>query len=329
MGLCSGRSLLAAAMFLVAMISSSIADPKHQIRLGLQSVPTDLLYQAKDWGAPYELDAKISMFSSAGDSLKAFLAGRVDVVTAGAARLVTLTAAQPDKFHVVAVSLYGGDRYGLIVGPKSNYKTINDLKGKKVGVIPGSGAYMTFVQFLEKHDLTLRDFEVVNMKLEDISTAVSHGVIDGGVIWEPQVAIAEVSGVAKRLVSMKGVAESPFFMLASRSYVENHPDNLVRYIASAIDMTQFIEKSPEKADLLIGQELNKSGIAIDTKAIRLALSRMEVDLDLKPSLVGELEEIAAAMIKSNQLKSIPDFKAVIDRKFYDQASEMQKQRASK
>src|SRR5690606_3469401 len=73
--------LFAGALFCAAVSTTSQAQ--DTIRLGLQAVPTDVLYQAKDWGQAYDLKTEISTYSSAGDSLKAFLAGRVDVVSGG------------------------------------------------------------------------------------------------------------------------------------------------------------------------------------------------------------------------------------------------------
>lgn len=318
-----------AAIACAAFTAGGAAQAEDTIRLGLQSVPTDVLYQAKDWAKPYDLKTEISTFSSAGDSLKAFLADRVDVVSGGAARLVTMAAMQPETFYIVAANQYGGDRYGLMVGPKSSYKSIEDLKGKKIGVVAGSGSYGTFMLYLAKHKLAAKDFQLVNMKVEDIASAVNHGVIDAGLAWEPQVAIAEVSGVVKRIDSMKGISESPNFILASRTYAKDHPESLAKYIASIIDMAAFIKKNPDQTGKLIADEIGKSGVAMNPKAMELAVSRIVVDPKIEPRLIDELQPIAESMLKAGRIKAIPDFKALINESYYNKAVALNKSKHSK
>lgn len=314
----------AASVFCFSAVISAPAAAETTVRLGLQSVPTDVLYQARDWAAPYDLKTDISTYSSAGDSLKAFLAGRIDVVSGGAARLVTMAAMQPEQFFIVAANQYGGDRYGLMVAPDADYKTIEDLKGKKIGVVSGSGAHGTFMVYLEKNNLSPSDFQFVNMKVEDIAAAVNRNVVDAGLAWEPQVAISEVNGVTKRLLSMKGISESPNFILASRDYANSNPDGLVKYIASLIDMSEFISSNPKEVGELIAAQIGKTGIAMEPKAMELAVSRIVVDPKIEDHLLDELPPIAEPMIDAGRIKAMPDFKSLVNTSFYEKAVELQK-----
>lgn len=316
-------NIFAAGVFAASVAFAAPSAAETTIRLGLQSVPTDVLYQAKDWGEPYGLKTDVSTFSSAGDSLKAFVAGRIDVVSGGAARLVTMAAMQPETFLIVAANQYGGDRYGLMVGPDASYQTIEDLKGEKIGVVSGSGAHGTFMLYLQKNNLSPSDFQFVNMKVEDIAAAVNRGVVDAGLAWEPQVAIAEVNGAVKRLVSMKGISESPNFILASREYAKSNPDGLVRYIASLIDMSEFIRSNPEEVGELIAAQLGQTGVSMDPKAMELAVSRIGVDPRIEDHLLDELPPIAESMISAGRIKSMPDFVALVDTSFYEQAVELE------
>lgn len=307
----------------VAILSAfGSAHAADTVRLGLQSVPTDVLYQAKDWAAPYDLKTEVSNYSSAGDSLKAFLAGRVDIVSGGAARLVTMAAKQPDVFYIVAANQYGGDRYGIMVAPNASYKSIEDLKGKKFGVVGGSGAHGTLMLYLENNKVNPSEFQFVNMKVEDIPAAVSRGVIDGGLAWEPQVAIAEVNGTIKRIQSMKGVSESPNFILVNRKFAKEHPQAVAKYIASLIDMSDFIKNNPQETGALIAEQLGKSGINMAPKAMELAVSRIVVDPKIEQRLLDELPPIAEPMIEAGRINTMPDFKSLVVTSYYDKAVEL-------
>lgn len=312
---------LFAGIFLCAAATFA-SHAQDTIRLGLQAVPTDELYQAKDWAQPYDLKTEISTYSSAGDSLKAFLAGRVDVVSGGAARLVTMAAKQPDVFYIVAANQYGGDRYGVIVGPDASYKSIEDLKGKKIGVVSGSGAHGTLMLYLEKNKLSPKDFQFVNMKVEDIAAAVNRGVVDAGLAWEPHVSLAEVNGLVKRIQSMKGVNESPNFILVKRDYADKHPEAVAKYIASMIEVSQLTAEDPKKAGEMIAAQLGKSGVNIPAKAMELAVSRIVVDPRIEQRLLDELPAIAEPMITAGRINAMPDFQKLVKTSYYERAVQL-------
>lgn len=314
--------VIGTAVLYVGVMSVSYAQ--DTIRLGLQAVPTDALYQAKDWGQPYDLKTEISTYSSAGDSLKAFLAGRVDVVSGGAARVVTMADKQPDVFFIVAANQYGGDRYGVIVAPGASYKTIADLKGKKIGVVSGSGAHGTLMLYLARHDMKPTEFQFVNMKVEDIAAAVNRGVVDAGLAWEPHVALAEVNGVAERIFSMKGISESPNLVLANRKFATDHPEALAKYIASLIDMSDLISDDPAQAGEMIADELSKSGVSIPAKAMEMAVSRVVVHPKIEQALLDELPEIAEPMVAAGRISAVPDFESLVNRSYYEHAVELNK-----
>lgn len=293
-----------------------------EVRVGLQAVPPDEVYRAKDFGKPYDLKLDLSSFSSAADSLKAFLAGRVDVANGGSARLVTMAAMQPDTFYIIAANQYGGDRYGVIVRTDSPYKTIQDLKGKKLGAVAGSGTFNTFRVFLEKNGLKESDFQIVNMKVEDLRAAVQRGIIDGAVAWEPHVAIAEKMGDVKRIVSMAGVNESPNFVLVSRAFADKNPDAVVKYVATLIDLANFIKTQPAEAGKLAAANLSKAGVAVDPAAIELALTRIKMDPEVTDALLEELVPVAQSMAAAGKIPAVPSFKALVRPEFYQKAIEL-------
>lgn len=315
------RGLTAAGLAaLLAAGLAGAANAQDTVRIGLQSVPPDEVYKARDWGEPYDLDLELSSFSSGSDSLKAFLADRVDFANGGSARLVTMAAQQPDEFYIVAANQFGGDRYGLIVAPDSTADDIQDLKGKKIGAVTGSGTYNTFRVFLEQNGLSESDFEIVNMKVEDLRAAVQRGIIDAAVAWEPHVAIAETMGAVKRIASMEGVNESPNFVLVRRDFADENPDAVAKYVATLIDLAEFIKNQPQEAGRLAAEQVSKSGVAVDPAALELALSRIKMDPEVTDALLNELVPIAESMAAAGKIDTVPDFRSLVRGDFFEKAS---------
>lgn len=313
------RAVAAIAAVGAVLVAHPAAAQTNSIRVGLQSVPPDEVYTAKDWGARYKLKVELGSYSSGADILKAFLAGRVDVGNGGSGRLVTMAAQQPDQFYIVAANQYGGDRYGVIVAKDSPIKSVEELKGKKIGAVTGSGTYSTFRVLLDRMGMKESDFQIVNMKVEDLRAAVQQGIIDAAVAWEPHVAIAETMGVVRRIRSLADVNQSPNFVLVSRKFANENPEAVSRYIATLIDLGNLIERSPSEAAKLAAGQISKKGVTVDPKALELSFTRIKMDPKVTDELLSELIPVAESMKAAGKINAVPDFKKLVRTDLYEQA----------
>lgn len=313
------------AMSLALVVSAGVAASQssaQDLNVGVQQVPPDEVFLAKDWAEPYDVDLNITQFSSGGDMMKAFVAGRVDIANGGSGRLVTLAAQRPDSFYIVGKQQSSGDRYGIVVKPDAEEASIEDLKGKKFAAVTGTGAYGTFLVYLEGKGLTEDDFEVINMKVNDIRSAVDQGLVAGGLMWEPFVAIAENQGSVKRIDSLDGVNESPNFLLVRREVADENPEAVVKFLAAMIDAGKFITENPREAGELAAQQIAKGGVEVPASALELAFTRLNVDRKVTPELVDELLPVAEAMKAAGKIDEIPDFHQFVRTDLYEQAVEM-------
>jgi NitT/TauT family transport system substrate-binding protein len=237
---------------------------------------------------------------------------------------VTLAATKPDMFYIIGIRQSGGDRYGLMVPTNSAAKSIQELKGRKIGTVSGSGSNSTFRVYLEKNGLGEKDFQMVNMKVQDMQAALKQNLVDAAIAWEPQVALAETAGAGKRIVSMKGVNESPDFVLVSREFADAHPDAVARFLAAAGDEADLIRNNPAEAGRLAAGFMAKKGVQADPKALGLALSRINVNPEVRPEMISELTPIAQSMLAANRIKQVPDFNKLVNTKFYSASLALRK-----
>jgi ABC-type nitrate/sulfonate/bicarbonate transport system substrate-binding protein len=316
--------IIIASCLMMMSAHAATKDPM-EIKIGLQATPPDEVYRVKDWGSKYNLKIDQGSYSSGAEILKAFIAGQIDVGNGGSGRLVTMAAMQPDLFYIVAANEYGGDRYGVVVAKNSSIKSVADLKGKKIGVVAGSGCYSTFRVYLDKNGMKESDFQMVNMKVEDLRAAVQQGIIDAAVLWEPHGAIGETMGAVKRIQSMGGVSVSPNLVLVRRKFADEHPEAVARYIATLIDVGQFIKSQPEKAATEAAANISKRGVTIDPKALQLSLTRTTVDPKLNDAMTDELIPVADSMKAAGKIAVMPDFKKLVRNDFYEQAVKLSSQ----
>lgn len=97
---------------------------------------------------------------------------------------------------------YLGHRDGsqLVVAKNSTYKSLRDLKGKKIA-IPSiySNQHFVLVELIQKLGMTKNDINFVPLPPPDMPTSLASGVIDGYFVGEPFCAKSEKDGIGKVL----------------------------------------------------------------------------------------------------------------------------------
>src|SRR6476661_1309006 len=66
-----------------------------------------------------------------------------------------------------------------------NVADLDSLKGKKISIAMGTGSEIFWRRVLEKKNLKLTDFTMVNVEAPEMLAAVERGDIDGFAVWEP------------------------------------------------------------------------------------------------------------------------------------------------
>ncbi len=110
-------------------------------------------------------------------------------------------------------------------------ESIGDLRGRRVGVAPGSTSHMDLEAWLAAAGLDpATDLEVVEMGLRDQAEALDAGAVDAVATWDPWVSQLRLAGNAV-------VTQRPFWSLIvlRRGFVEGDDDAAGRYLACVSD----------------------------------------------------------------------------------------------
>ncbi len=119
--------------------------------------------------------------------VNAFAAGHADVIdmsTVLAGRMFE----QGQKVQIFGVTT--GPTTYILVPSDSSIRDVPDLKGKKLGAIPGSSAFQemnAYTRQLYSLDLTKDVALVTGMTPPDLATLIGKGEIDAAVVWHPVV----------------------------------------------------------------------------------------------------------------------------------------------
>ena len=119
----------------------------------------------------------------------------------------------------------------VIGGPE--VKTLEDLKGKKVGYSSGTSSEDILKNALEKAGLTMNDITAVDMDASNIVTAMLSGGVDACAIWSPQslTILDEMEG-AHKLAQNTDFSDKTVSLaswIVTPSYAEANADKILRF----------------------------------------------------------------------------------------------------
>lgn len=185
----SFRRLLVAALFVFATGVASAATP---LRIGYSDWPGWIAWQVaidKGWFKQAGVAVKFDWFDYSA-SMDAFSAGKLDgvLVTNGDA----LVMASGGTKNVMIMLTDYSDGNDMIVA-KHGINSLQDLKGKKVGIEVGFVEHLLLLDGLQKAGMKESDVTLVNTKTNETPQALASGDLAAIGAWQPN------SGEAMRL----------------------------------------------------------------------------------------------------------------------------------
>ena len=240
--------LLAASAALAApMIARAQSQPKVTIAVGgknlLYYLPLTIA-ETQGFFKDEGLDFTIVDFAGGSRALQAVVGGSADVVSGAYEHTINM---QSKGQFMREFALQGRvPQIVLGVNPKTmpNYKTIADLKGKKVGVTaPGSSTNVMLNFVLARAGLKPTDVSVIGVGAGNGAVAAMRsGQIDAISNLDPVITLLKRSGDLNIVSDTRNVAESDKVfggpmpagcMYAPQAYIDKHPQ-AIQAIANAI-----------------------------------------------------------------------------------------------
>src|SRR5204862_7806709 len=137
-----------------------------------------------------------------------------------------------------------------------NVADLDGLKGKKIGIAMGTGSEIFWRRVLEKKNLKLTDFTMVNVEAPEMLAATERGDIDGFAVWEPWPTrtLMAVKGT-KILQTAQGLYNNINFIYMNRGWIEQNKATAEMFIASLMQANDLIEKDRPAAARMVAKFL--------------------------------------------------------------------------
>ena len=257
------RRAAAALVLTLGPALAHAADPLT-IRIAWAAVPGQLpavLYQKREilrhYGTSYVVEPVYSRGS--GTQITALASGELQMALyAPSAFALTIEHAGMDDIRIIGDATRDGfeDYYSrqYMVRAESAIRTIDDLKGKVLGVNSISGAMdMALRAGLRRHALEdKRDYQIVEVDFPNMFAMLTSGKIALGSFTTPFSFAAEKSGEARTLFTMKGlVGEQDITIMAARqSFIAANRASLVDFFADSQRAMRWFYEPANRAEVL-------------------------------------------------------------------------------
>jgi ABC-type nitrate/sulfonate/bicarbonate transport system substrate-binding protein len=310
----SRRAFLGSA---IAASAAGIGWPAHAagavtIRMGVMKLIHSITPYFYERFLPAGYRIEIIPFSTPTDVKDAVVTQSVDFGTFGiAAAILGSVGHQP-------VVVYGSEcnkGMAVVARKDSPIAAITDLKGKQVGILPGTTQQVFFYERLHMVGMTPQDIREVRIGFADMPAALARGDIDAYVGAEPGPSLSLVDGSGK-------IVEYPYStpMGSLNMILATHGDTLAKQPDRVLMMLDLQRQASAYAmahpDEMVAMTVQKLGL--NKAAVARAVSNVELDWQMTPLMVDEVHSYAEHMLALKQIRELPNFGTFLAPQFSEQ-----------
>ena len=263
-----------------------------------------------DQFVPAGYKVEVLPFETPTECKSAVVTKSVDFGAFGIAAAI-LGAAAGEPVVVIASTCNRG--MAIIAKKDSGINSLNDLKGKRVAVFPGTTQEVFFLERLRMEGMTIKDVEPVRVSFSEMHIALARGDIDAYVGAEPGPGVSLSSRCRPtRRISVfdaDGLAQHDLRHLAD--LIKEKPE-LVKVDARHPPARHRL--CAVNKDALVAMASQKLG---RKEAIEASVGNVELNWRFGPKEIEESKIYADHMLALKQIKRVPDFATFIDTSFVD------------
>ena len=293
--------LVYAALLCASAMLKALPVGAAAISLGYSDWPGWVAWQVaidKGWLKQAGLNINFNWFDYSA-SMDAFAAGKIDgdFVTNGDA---LVTGASGARNVTILVTDYSNGNDMIIARP--GIKSMQELKGKKIGVEVGLVDHLLLLDGLKKAGLTQNDVTLVNSNTDEIPQLLASGQVDAVGAWQPNsgTAMKAVPGARPIYTSAQAPGLIYDVLIVSPSSLAAHRADYMKLVQLWDRVVKYINDPQTQDD------------AISIMSARVGLTPAQY----KPLLAGthllDIAEAKKVFVKADGLGSLYGSSKIVD-----------------
>ncbi len=254
-------------------------------------------------------DIKMEMVSSGVAASKGLMDGRFDIANMSEYAFVANRFKNPDLRIIGTVASISNVR--LIGRSDLGVNELSDIAGKRVGLVQGAISQFFLGRLLGLNGISANTVTVVNKSAPDLPNALSAGVVDAIVSWEPYANLsAQAVGKNARVLALQG-GQSYYFTIATKAeLIERNGDALVGMLRGLIDASNWALTNTDDAKQLLHKNL---GLPLED--LDRYWDDLELDVTLSQDILFLMEAEASWRLREGlSTGDVPDFLQSIETK---------------
>ncbi|SJZ92241.1 NitT/TauT family transport system substrate-binding protein [Enhydrobacter aerosaccus] len=260
---------------------------------------------------PPGMKLEIVVFDSPTDGKNAVVTKSVDFGTFGiAAAILGAAVGEP----VVVVGALSNKGMGVIAKAGTDMHTIKDLKGKKVGIWPGSTQEVFILERLKMEGMSVKDITPVRVPFGEMPAMLARGDIDAYVGAEPGPGLSISTGIGQLVEYPYGTAMGGLNMIFAThaDTVAKDPNLVLAMLKTHRKAVEFMtENTPAVVDMSV-QKLGANRAAVEQA---LGAHNVEYVWKLDDTVQGQAKTYAQHMLNLKQIRALPDFGTFLNPRF--------------
>jgi NitT/TauT family transport system substrate-binding protein len=303
----------------IALAAAGQAMAQDTVRIGVGVDPSfTTWWVAKDRGffAKYNINAEITQFTGGPDLADATMAGEMDFGSSGTATWMPRFV-RSDTLLIIGTMATSTDNFKMAA--HRSIKTLEDLKGKKVGTVAGSTIDYLWALVAEKLNVPESALNITPVTPPELPAALDRGDVQAFFSWEPWPSKSvEISGKDKvHILASSGDVGyfQSFIVVGNKKFIQARPDVTVRVLAAMRDASDYLVS--ERAETIkVASVRNK----MTPQMAEYILGLYKFKMELADTVVtgGKTEE--TWMRSKQRLKGNPvDWAKLVDRSYLDRA----------
>ena len=184
-----------------------------------------------------------------------------------------------------------------------NVADIEGLKGKKVGIAKGTGSEIFWRRVLEKRNLKLADYTMVDVEAPEMLAATERGDIDAFAVWEPWPTRTLMAGKGTKVLQTgEGIDNNINFVYMNRGWIEQNKATAEKFMLSLVEANDLIEKDRPNAAKMVAKFL-KMPLELATEL----MPKVEFDMDWQARSIESIQVAEGQLADQKKLKAPLDY----------------------
>ncbi len=239
------------------------------------------------------------------------IAGKADIANGGDGPFTYIAPSNP-PFKLVSF-IQKNPETSVFARADHGIKGVEDLKGRRVGYLPGTVSSFFLDAILKTHGLSMKDVILVSMQTPTMTQALIGGAVDAIVTWEPWGAHAMVE-LKDRGIQFEDPQERYYCLLVvSDKLIAEKPEEVRKLLRAFMKAEKYLQTHQPEARKYLANK-----VVMPEEIMARYWPRYEHRMWIDGDAISRLEKRFAALVEMDRNyagKPTPNFRDLIDSKF--------------